>query len=115
MQFTTIDSDKESLQRAYGPCANSVLDQMSFLVGRIIGGEPVAWAVRAYANGLLVPVPAVFNPAVLTELHLRQTFHKAITRAAEAFVHATNGGELPEEVVSACKDAEDFCRLTLVN
>jgi hypothetical protein len=115
MQFTTIDNDMESLQRAYGPCANSLLNQMSFLVGRIIGDEPTEWVFRVYANGLLVPVPPLVDSTVLTELLLRQTFHKAITRAAEALSVATNGGELPEAVVSACKEAEAFCRPSLVN
>ena len=115
MQFTTINDDMDSLQRAYGPCASSVLNQMSFLVGRIIGGEPTEWVLRVYSNGLLVPVPPVFDSTVLTELLLRQTFHKAITRAAEAVSLATNGGELPDDVVSACKEAEAFCRPALVN
>lgn len=115
MQFTTIDGDMEGLQRAYGPCATSLLDQMSFLLGRITGDEPTDWTFRAYANGLLVPVPAVFDPVLLTEHLLRQSFHKAISRAAEALSLATNGGELPEEVVSACKEAEEFCRPSLVN
>lgn len=115
MQFTTIDGDMDSLHRAYGVCTNSVLDQMSFLVGRIIGAEPTTLALRAYENGLLVPVPAVFDPDVLTEHLLRQCFHKAITRAAEAFSLATNGDDLPEAVVSACIEAEAFSKPYPVN
>jgi hypothetical protein len=115
MQFTTINGDMDSLHRAYGPCSRSVLDQMSFLVGRATGNEPSIWSLRAYANGLVVPVPAMFDPEILTEIVLRRTFSKAISRAADALFQATNGRDLPEAVVSACREAESFCRLTLAN
>lgn len=115
MQFTTINGDMDSLHRAYGPCSSSVLDQMSFLLGRATGSEPSIWSLRAYANGLVVPVPAVFDPQVLTEIVLRRSFSKAISRAAEVLTQATNGKELPEAVVSACREAEIFSRLTLAN
>jgi hypothetical protein len=115
MQFTNVDGDIENLHRAYGPCSHSVLDQMSFLIGRATGDEPTTWSLRAYANGLVVPVPAVFDPHVLTEIVLRRTFSKAITRAAEALTHLTNGQDLPEAVAYACREAETFCRLSPAN
>lgn len=113
MEFKTLDSSKASIIDAYGIGAEPLLNMLSFQYARVMGKEPAEWTFRLYSNGLLVPVPTMLSHEGISEVQVRQIFCKALSRTADALQSFTQGGELPEGVLSACERAETFCSLSL--
>lgn len=110
MEFKVIDANEDILHQAYEAGAGTILDQMSFQVGRVTGSEPKEWCYRVYENGLVVPAPLGIEDGVISEIQLRKMFCKAAERSAEALHMATHGASLPESLVSAVQRAQSFCR-----
>lgn len=110
MEFKVIEASEDILHQAYEAGAGTILDQMSFQVGRVTGSEPKEWCYRVYENGLVVPAPLGIEGGVISELQLRQMFCKAAERSVEALHMATHGERPPESLVSAVQRAQSFCR-----